>query len=85
MSRGDGGRDGEGQRSAQGGGEATAAGWSGSGRPVPCSSPTHTSMAAQSRQQALSLGLAADQLRMYGLPIRPTFGRKLAPKAKLRK
>jgi hypothetical protein len=38
-----------------------------------------------SRQQALSLGLAADQLRMYGLPIRPTFGRKLAPKAKLRK
>lgn len=39
----------------------------------------------ESRQQALRLGLASSQLRMYGLPIRPAFGAKFSAKAKLRK
>lgn len=38
-----------------------------------------------SLNQALSLGLQRDQLRLYGLPIRPAFGRSFPAKAKLRK
>lgn len=38
-----------------------------------------------SRQQALRLGLATDQIRMYGLPIRPSFSRKYPPKCTLRR
>ena len=38
-----------------------------------------------SLQQALRLGLAAGQMRMYGLPIRPAFGRSFPAKNKLRK
>ncbi|KAL4447742.1 hypothetical protein ABPG75_004961 [Micractinium tetrahymenae] len=38
-----------------------------------------------SLKQALGLGLRHDQLRLYGLPIRPAFGRSFPAKAKLRK
>jgi 1,2-diacylglycerol 3-beta-galactosyltransferase len=38
-----------------------------------------------SRQQALRLGLQPHQLRLFGLPIRPAFGRTFPAKAKLRK
>lgn len=39
----------------------------------------------ESRRQALGIGLVPDQLRMFGLPIRPAFGRNFASKKKLRK
>ena len=39
----------------------------------------------ESRRQALGLGLRPDQLRVYGLPIRPAFSRSYPSKPKLRK
>lgn len=36
-------------------------------------------------KQALTMGLKEEQLRLYGLPIRPSFNRKYPPKQKLRK
>ncbi|KAL6770016.1 MGD1 [Auxenochlorella protothecoides x Auxenochlorella symbiontica] len=38
-----------------------------------------------SKRQALDMGLKEDQIRLYGLPIRPAFSRKYPPKEKLRK
>ncbi len=38
-----------------------------------------------SLNQALRLGLKREQLRLYGLPIRPAFGRAFPAKPKLRK
>lgn len=39
----------------------------------------------ETRGQALRLGLAPEQVRLYGLPIRPAFGRKFPAKRRLRK
>ena len=38
-----------------------------------------------SRQQALGMGLREEQLRLYGLPIRPSFSRRYPAKRRLRK
>jgi 1,2-diacylglycerol 3-beta-galactosyltransferase len=40
---------------------------------------------AESERQALSLGLRQDQLRLYGLPIRPNFAKKFPSKKSLRR
>ena len=39
----------------------------------------------ETKKQALSLGLGEDQIRLYGLPIRPAFGRKFPAKKRVRK
>jgi 1,2-diacylglycerol 3-beta-galactosyltransferase len=39
----------------------------------------------ETRHQALSMGLQQDQIRVYGLPIRPAFAQKTAPKRTLRR
>jgi 1,2-diacylglycerol 3-beta-galactosyltransferase len=39
----------------------------------------------ETRGQALRMGLNSDQIRLYGLPIRPAFGGKFPAKKKLRK
>ena len=38
-----------------------------------------------SLQQALRLGMARSQMRLFGLPIRPAFGRTFPAQSKLRK
>ena len=39
----------------------------------------------ETKQQALNLGLAEEQLRVFGLPIRPAFGRRFPAKKKMKK
>lgn len=39
----------------------------------------------ETKKQALSLGLEEEQIRLYGLPIRPAFGRRFPAKKRLRK
>jgi len=39
----------------------------------------------ETKRQALSLGLKEEQLRLYGLPIRPAFSRRFPSKRRLRK